>query len=395
MKKIIVGVSGSIAAYKTATLVRALIKKGCEVKVVMTESATQFIAPLTLSTLSKHPVYTDIIDGDQWSNHVELGLWADLMIIAPATASTISKMAHGLCDNMLIAAYLSAKCPVYIAPAMDLDMWIHPSTTANINLLKSYDNKIIPVGHGELASGLVGAGRMAEPEEIVDFVLGDASTDRDLVGQKVLITAGPTKESVDPVRFLSNHSSGRMGIALADECYSRGAEVHLILGPTQLKPRHPSVNISHVISAQDMYEACQVHFKDLSIAIFAAAVADYTPDRYSDDKMKKSDDDLALALKRTIDIAGTFGQKKSPTQISVGFALETSNGEDHANGKLHKKNFNLIVLNSLREEGAGFQHDTNKIKILDTKGTITSYELKPKTAVAHDVIDAVVLHLRN
>jgi phosphopantothenoylcysteine decarboxylase / phosphopantothenate---cysteine ligase len=389
MKHIVLGVSGSIAAYKSVSLVRLLIKAGYDVKVIMTPSATSFVAPLTFATLSKHPVFIDVIDGDSWNNHVDLGLWADAFVVAPATASTISKMAAGQSDNMLVATYLSAKCPVYIAPAMDLDMWKHPATQANIKLLESYSNHIIPVGHGELASGLVGAGRMAEPEDIVAF-LDSRDKKKDLTGKIVMITAGPTREPLDPVRYISNHSTGRMGIAIADECQERGATVYLILGPTDLRPSSSHIHIKHVQSAEDMYEACIALFEEVDIAVFAAAVADYTPEEKSDIKIKKKADDMHLPLKRTQDIAGSLGQKKRSNQITVGFALETNDESANAQRKLDKKNFDFIVLNSLREKGAGFKHDTNKVTIYSKDGSTHPFLLKSKRAVAKDIIDLVV-----
>jgi len=390
MKHIVLGVSGSIAAYKSVILVRQLIKAGKEVRVIMTPAATEFVAPLTFSTLSKHKVSIDVIDGDNWDNHVELGLWADAFIIAPATASTISKLASGQSDNMLVATYLSAKCPVFIAPAMDLDMWKHPATKSNLSRLVSYGNHLIPVGHGELASGLVGEGRMAEPEDIVSFLELHSKKNSDLKGKKVLVTAGPTQEPLDPVRYISNHSSGRMGIEIADECARRGAKVHLVLGPSRLSPGSSDVEISHVTTAEDMYHACVSSFMDSDIAVFAAAVADYTPQSISDIKIKKKNDDMSIPLKRTIDIAGILGSKKRPGQITIGFALETNNESANAKRKLDKKNFDLIVLNSLREKGAGFQHNTNKVTIYSRSGEEREYALKSKAEVAADIIDTVI-----
>ena len=395
MQNILIGVSGSIAAYKSLLLVRLLVKSGRNVKVVMTSAATEFVAPLSFSTLSKNDVYIDVVSEESWNNHVELGLWADAYIIAPATANTLSKLASGQSDNMIVATYLSARCPVYIAPAMDLDMWKHPSTKANINLLKSYGNEIIPVGVGELASGLVGEGRMAEPEDIVDFLAIANKKKVDLAGKKVLITAGPTRESIDPVRFITNHSSGRMGIALADECASRGADVHLIVGPSNLSPISESVSVIKVESAREMYEACQHEWGTSDILIFAAAVADYTPISRSEVKVKKKEGDLSIDLKRTIDIAGSFGKIKRSDQLSIGFALETNNEQQNAKTKLNKKNFDMIVLNSLNDEGAGFGTTTNKISIFRNAGDPKSFALKSKKEVAADIIDEIVDIIQN
>ncbi len=393
MQRIVLGVSGSIAAYKSVLLVRLLVKAGKEVKVIMTPSAAEFVAPLTFSTLSKHPVSIDLIDGDQWSNHVDLGLWADAFVVAPATATTLSKMASGQSDNMLVATYLSAKCPVYIAPAMDLDMWKHPATRSNITKLQSYGNKIIPVGHGELASGLVGDGRMAEPADIYEFLEQDLKKNADLIGRTVVITAGPTQEAIDPVRFLSNHSTGTMGIALAEDCLRRGATVHLVLGPTSSRPGS-GVHVHSVRSAQDMYEACARLHAESDIMIFAAAVADYKPIEFSDKKIKKTERDMnTLPLDRTIDIAGTLGKIKKKGQIHIGFALETDNESKHAQAKLNKKNFDLIVLNSLSVKGAGFGRSTNQVTIYGSDGKKHPFALKDKREVATDIINYLVPYL--
>jgi len=388
-KKIILGISGSIAAYKSATLVRFLIKKSCEVRVIMTDHAQDFISSLTLSTLSHHKVYTDMFADGVWANHVELGLWADAMIIAPCTATTLSKLANGHADNMLVASYLSAKCPVFIAPAMDLDMWKHGSTIQNLEKVKEYGNQIIPVGHGELASGLVGDGRMAEPEEIVSFLEAHFQNTQDLIGKKVMITAGPTIESLDPVRFISNHSTGKMGIALANECLSRGANVTLVLGPSNIKP-DPEVALVPVRSAQEMYNACATRFDATDITILAAAVADYTPITTAAEKIKKKDGDLSIPLKRTIDIAATFGEIKKDGQITIGFALETQNELENAKSKRKRKNFDFIVLNSMKEKGAGFKSDTNKVTIIHKNDQIKEYPLKSKTKVAIDIVNEIV-----
>ncbi|NNF35272.1 MAG: bifunctional phosphopantothenoylcysteine decarboxylase/phosphopantothenate--cysteine ligase CoaBC [Saprospiraceae bacterium] len=389
-KKILLAVSGSIAAYKAAPLTRLLIKEGAEVKIVMTPTATTFITPLTLATLSKNEVIHEIVDDHAWNNHVELGLWADVMLVAPATATTLSKMASGLADNMVIACYLSAKCPVYFAPAMDLDMWKHPSTSHNIKRLLSYGNKLIPVGHGELASGLIGDGRMAEPEDIIDILFLELDKKKDLKGKIVIITAGPTYEKIDPVRFIGNHSSGKMGIALAEECYRRGAAVHLILGPSRLLPDSHEIDVHQVTSAQEMYEeTLSLHHK-ADIAIMAAAVADYRPAHPSDSKIKKKEGDMSILLERTHDIAATIGMSKKDHQIHVGFALETDNVMKNAQMKLQNKNFDLIVLNSLKDPGAGFKHDTNKVTIISKDGTKKEFPLKLKNEVARDIVNAIV-----
>jgi len=388
-KKIILCITGSIAAYKAAFLVRLLIKSQAEVRVIMTPSACAFISPLTLSTLSKHDVHTEVSDGNSWNNHVELGLWADAMLVAPCTATTLGKMANGIADTMLVATYLSAKCPVYIAPAMDLDMWKHPSTKSNLSKLSSYGDQIIPVGNGELASGLSGEGRMAEPEDIVAFLARKMSQEQDLAGKTILVTAGPTHEALDPVRFIGNRSSGKMGIAIAEECAHRGADVKLVLGPSALQAQHSHVETIKVTSAQDMFEAATSVFDQCDAAIMAAAVADYTPETVSDIKIKKKEGDLSIPLKRTKDIAKYLGQQKKH-QLLIGFALETNNEISNANRKLQKKNLDFIVLNSLNDRGAGFQHDTNKIKIIKSDDEILDYPLKSKTAVAVDIVDQIV-----
>ena len=390
MKKVILGISGSIAAYKSAILTRLLVKKGAAVQVLMTESATAFVAPLTLSTLSKHPILSDVRSESGWNNHVELGLWADALLIAPATANTLAKMANGLCDNILSAVYLSARCPVFVAPAMDVDMWHHPATQANLERLRAFGVHIIPVGHGELASGLVGDGRMAEPEEIVAYLDHFFQQPQPLRGKKALVTAGPTFEPLDPVRFIGNHSTGKMGIAIAETLARAGAEVTLVLGPTHHRPEQPAVQVVPVGSAQEMYEACAARFAQTDIVVLAAAVADYRPAAYSETKIKKKDEDLNIALAKTVDIAATLGRQKQPGQLLIGFALETNNEEAHALAKLEKKNLDFIVLNSLRDAGAGFGHDTNKIAILHRDGTKTAFDLKPKTDVARDIVAEIV-----
>ncbi|MDF1698810.1 MAG: bifunctional phosphopantothenoylcysteine decarboxylase/phosphopantothenate--cysteine ligase CoaBC [Saprospiraceae bacterium] len=388
-KKIILCITGSIAAYKAAFLVRLLIKTNADVRVIMTPSACSFITPLTLSTLSKHEVHTEVSDGNSWNNHVELGLWADAMIVAPCTATTLGKMANGIADNMVVATYLSAKCPVFIAPAMDLDMWKHPSTKNNIDKLTSYGNQIIPVGDGELASGLSGEGRMAEPEDIIEYLSKAFAKNQDLQGKKILITAGPTYEAIDPVRFIGNRSSGKMGIAIAEVCAKRGAHVELVLGPSKLEVKHPNINCIRVQSAEEMFQAAIQAFDSCQAAIMAAAVADYTPQTVSDIKIKKKEGDLNIPLKRTKDIAGHLGSIKK-NKILIGFALETNNEIDNANRKLQKKNLDFIVLNSLNDKGAGFQHDTNKIKIFKKSGESLEFELKLKSEAAEDIINELV-----
>lgn len=400
--KVILGISGSIAAYKAAHLTRLWVKQGAEVQVLMTESAAGFIAPLTLSTLSRRPVFSDVSSEAGWNNHVELGLWADVIVIAPASANTLAKLANGICDNILSAVYLSARCPVFVAPAMDVDMWHHPATQENIRRLQSHGVRLIPVGHGELASGLIGEGRMAEPEEIVEFVnqnLPAAKVQRPkskdqspktLQGKKALVTAGPTFEPLDPVRFIGNHSSGKMGIALAEELARSGADITLVLGPTDLKPANPAISVISVLSAQEMYEACIRVFPKADIAILAAAVADYRPKVFSETKIKKKEGDLTVELEKTIDIAAYLGKEKRNGQVFVGFALETNDELQNARAKLEKKNFDFIVLNSMRDSGAGFGHDTNKISILLRDGSKKDFPLKTKTAVAQDIVAEIV-----
>ena len=390
-KKIILGVCGSIAAYKTALLTRLLVKAGASVRIVMTPAALDFITPLTLSTLSKNPVLTEFVRDKtgQWNNHVELGLWADAILIAPASANTIAKMAHGLCDNLLLAIYLSARCPVLFAPAMDLDMLQHPATKKNFGLLKEYDNHLIEPRYGELASGLTGQGRMAEPEEIMEYLSGFFGTTQVLKGKKVLVTAGPTHEAIDPVRFISNHSSGKMGFAIAEAFADHGADVNLITGPTQQHTQHPRIHVKQITTAREMLEACSQYFEETDIAVLSAAVADYKPQETATQKIKKKDENLTLALTRTDDIAATLGKRKHNGQIIVGFALETEEEEANALRKLKSKNFDLIVLNSLRDAGAGFGHDTNKVTILDGKQKAT-FELKSKKQVAGDIVRAII-----
>lgn len=390
-KHILIGVTGGIAAYKTAYLIRDLVKRGAEVKVIMTEKAKAFITPLTLATLSKNPILVDFFDptNGAWNSHVSLGLWADAYIIAPATANTIAKMAHGIADNLLTTAYLSARCPIFVAPAMDLDMYAHPTTQENISYLKGKGVNIIDAGSGFLASGLEGKGRMAEPEEISNFVADYFSASKDLAGKKVLITAGPTYEKIDPVRFIGNHSTGKMGYALAEECAARGAKVSLVSGPVQIKAKHPNINTISVTSAEEMYNAANAEFEDSNICILCAAVADFKPETQADEKIKREKDDLIIRLKPTQDIAASLGVKKREDQIMVGFALETNNEAENAQGKLVRKNLDFIVLNSLKDANACFGYDTNKITIIEKDGTTKAFELKSKTEVAKDIIDNI------
>ena len=386
-KNILLGVCGSIAAYKIASLIRLLIKEGANVKVIMTPGAITFITPLTFATLSKQPVFTEFSNSltGEWNNHVELGLWADLFIIAPATANTIAKMSIGLCDNLLLATYLSAKCPVYFAPAMDLDMWRHKAVQENITKLKSFGNFLIPPGEGELASGLHGEGRMAEPEEILSFIAGQLKKKQTLSGKTILVTAGPTYEAIDPVRYIGNHSSGKMGFAIAAQLSSMGANVILVTGPTSLVIKETAVNRIDVTSAGEMLQACVKNFCKADACIMSAAVADYTPVTIEKQKIKKQGESLNIELKQTTDILARLGSLKTEKQILAGFALETNNEENNALKKLENKNLDFIVLNSLNDEGAGFAKDTNKITIIDRNKQVTRFELKDKNAVAFDI----------
>jgi phosphopantothenoylcysteine decarboxylase / phosphopantothenate---cysteine ligase len=395
-KKILLGVTGSIAAYKSLLLVRLLIKEGAFVKVVQTPAARDFVTPLSLATLSKNPVLSDLFMADTWANHVELGRWADVLVVAPLSCNTLAKMAAGICDNLLMATYLSAVCPVLLAPAMDEDMWHHPATQANLHRVRSFGNKIIPVRKGELASGLFGDGRMAEPETILEQLITELSKDRSslpLKGKKALVTAGPTHEAIDPVRFIGNHSSGKMGIAIAKELAARGASVHLVLGPSSENPETPGITVQRVVSAAEMFNACVDQFAGADMAILSAAVADYTPAVKVTEKIKKTDDHLTLELSRTKDILKTLGGQKKQGQLLVGFALETSGGRDYAMGKLASKNADLIVLNTLNDEGAGFGVDTNKITIFGREGFEKAYEKKPKQQVAEDIVDTIINRL--
>jgi len=392
-KKILLGVTAGIAAYKTSFLVRNFVKAGAEVKVVMTPASKDFVTPLTLSTLSKNPVHSTFYDQSEenelWNSHVDLGLWADLMIIAPLTANTMAKMADGICDNLLLATYLSAKSTVYFAPAMDLDMYKHETTSKNIKTLEARGDVFIPPAVGELASGLEGEGRMAEPEEIVSFIENHIAANLPLRGKQVLITAGPTYEAIDPVRFIGNHSSGKMGFALAHEAASKGASVILISGPSQQKLHHSAINRIDVLSAQDMYDATHQHFKDADIAIFSAAVSDFKPKAVSSQKIKKKDAAMSIELVQTKDILASVGAIKKD-QFLVGFALETENEIDNAKAKVKRKNLDLIVLNSLQDKGAGFKSDTNKITLINKDDQIQSFELKPKNEVARDIFNEII-----
>ena len=395
-KKIVLGITGSIAAYKAAVLTRLLIKKGAEVQIVITPAGKEFITPITLSALTSKPVISEFFsqrDGT-WHSHVDLGLWADAMVIAPATASTIGKMAHGIADNMLVTTYLSMKAPVFVAPAMDLDMFAHPSTQHNLDILRSYGNHIIEPASGELASHLVGKGRMEEPEKIVEALENFFAKQEDLKGKKVMITAGPTYEKIDPVRFIGNYSSGKMGYALAEVCAERGAEVTLISGPVNLNVSHPNIHRIDVESAEQMYQAAKEAYAQADAGILCAAVADFTPEQTADHKIKREKDDLVLRLKPTQDIAAALGKEKKPHQLLVGFALETNDEILHAQDKLVRKNFDFIVLNSLNDKGAGFRCDTNKITIIDKEGGTIAYPLKSKQEVAVDIVNKLATLLK-
>ncbi|MBB3187811.1 bifunctional phosphopantothenoylcysteine decarboxylase/phosphopantothenate--cysteine ligase CoaBC [Microbacter margulisiae] len=390
-KHILLGITGSIAAYKSAYLVRQWIKGGAEVRVIMTPLAKEFITPLTMATLSKHPILIDFFDptNGNWNSHVDLGLWADVYVIAPATANTLAKMANGIADNLLLTSYLSAKCPAFVAPAMDLDMWLHPATQRNLQQLQSIGVRVIDPSTGELASGLEGKGRMAEPELITKTLHDFFVTQDTLKGKKVIITAGPTYEKLDPVRFIGNYSSGKMGFALAEECALRGAEVTLITGPVSLPTPHSSIHRINVESAAEMYEATIKLFPEQDIAILSAAVADFTPETRAEQKLKREGDGLTLHLQPTQDIAATLGAMKQGHQILVGFALETEHETQNALSKLQRKHLDFIVLNSLRHPQAGFGYDTNQISIIDKHGTIIEFPLKNKREVAQDIISTI------
>lgn len=397
-KNIVIGISGGIAAYKIPLLVRLLVKAGAQIQIVMTEAAHQFVTPLTLSTLSGTPVLTDFISNKKegtWNNHVDLALNADLILMAPATANTLSKMASGQADNLLLAVYMSAKCPVMIAPAMDLDMYAHRTTQENLERLKSFGHIIIPATKGELASGLVGFGRMEEPDQIFNIIVDFFEKKKSLNNKKVLVTAGPTYEPIDPVRFIGNHSSGKMGIALAEEAVERGADVVLILGPSPLQPVHPKIKTVRIKTAEEMYNAVHRYFQEMDITIMAAAVADFTPEKKTKHKIKKTSETLSLKLKKTKDVLASIGSIKKEKQLLVGFAMETENEKENARKKLLKKNLDFIVLNSLNKEKAGFKHDTNQVSILTKEGEVIDYALKTKKMVAKDVFDLIITKYLN
>ena len=389
-KHILLGVTGSVAAYKAANIVRLLVTQGAEVKIVMTPLAKQFITPLTLATLAKNPIYVDFFNPEngEWNSHVSLGMWADAYLIAPATANTIGKMANGIADNLLLTSYLSAKCPVFVAPAMDLDMFAHPAVQKNIETLKSYGVHFIDAEDSELASGLVGKGRLAAPEKIVESLDAFFNGQMSLAGKKVMVTAGPTYEKIDAVRFIGNYSSGKMGYAIAEECASRGAEVVLVSGPTSLNVHNSNIKLVRVNSAREMYEACNSEFPQCNAAVLSAAVADFTPQNVSDTKNKRKDNNLEITLKPTDDIAASLGKQKGD-RVLVGFALEKENELENAIGKLERKNFDFIVLNSMNDKGAGFNYDTNKITIINHSKEVKNYDLKSKVMVAKDIVDEI------
>ncbi|HCL84082.1 MAG TPA: bifunctional phosphopantothenoylcysteine decarboxylase/phosphopantothenate--cysteine ligase CoaBC [Chitinophagaceae bacterium] len=389
-KKILLGICGSIAAYKSILLTRLLLKAGAEVKVVMTPSAKDFVTPLSISTISKNEVLSDLSRNDLWNNHVQLGRWADVMLIAPLSCNTLAKMANGICDNLLLATYLSAVCPVVVAPAMDEDMWLHPSTKVNIGKLQAFGNRVIPVEKGELASGLYGDGRMAEPEQIISFLEMNFFFNGELKGQKALVTAGPTHEPLDPVRYIGNHSTGKMGVALARELAQRGAEVELVMGPSQIEIHDPRIRVTRVHSAGEMYNACLEIFPSTRIAVMSAAVADYTPVSFSPEKIKKNSETFTLELSRTKDILRALGEKKKAGQILVGFALENTDETSYARQKLESKNADMIVLNSLKDAGAGFGFDTNQVTIFEKNGAEVPYPKKTKQQVARDIVDRII-----
>lgn len=391
-KNILLGITGGIAAYKAANLTRLFVKKGADVKIIMTPTAKEFITPLTLATLSKNPILVDFYNPENgdWNSHVDLGLWADAYVIAPATANSMGKMAHAIADNLLVTSYLSARCPVFLAPTMDLDMYQHPANLKNLEILQSYGNHIIEPGTGELASGLVGKGRMAEPEEILAYVEKYFESNHDFAGKKILITAGPTHEKIDPVRFIGNHSSGKMGYAIAEELAQRGAEVILVSGPVNIEAKHQNIQVIPVTNANEMHEVCLKHYPSQDAGIMVAAVADYMPKTVAANKIKKSDQQLSIELFPTPDIAASLGKIKTAKQKLVGFALETESEENNAQQKLEKKNFDFIVLNSLNDSNAGFKTDTNKITIITRKGEKKPFDLKQKTEVAKDICDELL-----
>jgi phosphopantothenoylcysteine decarboxylase / phosphopantothenate---cysteine ligase len=389
-RKILLGISGSIAAYKSIYLVRLLVKAGAEVKVILTPSAKDFVSELTLSTLSRQPVLSGLFDEQSWANHVMLGRWADCMVIAPLSCNTLAKMANGLCDNLLMAVYLSATCPVVVAPAMDEDMWLHPSTKANLAKIESYGNRVIPVEAGDLASGLQGEGRMAEPETILQFLEQNFFLSGPLSGKKALVTAGPTYEPIDPVRFIGNHSSGKMGLAIASELKKRGADVTLVMGPGSLQVSSNGLSVVNVSTAEEMYRACEQAFDQCDLAVMAAAVADYTPLHPASGKIKKKQETLNLELTRTKDILKELGSRKKKNQVLVGFALETDHETANAREKLESKGADMIILNSLRDPGAGFGYDTNKITIFEKNGQEFSFGTAPKTEIAKDIVETII-----
>jgi phosphopantothenoylcysteine decarboxylase/phosphopantothenate--cysteine ligase len=394
-KKILLGITGSIAAYKAIFLVRLLVSSGADVRVILTSSARNFVSVLTLSTLSKNKVLVELSDEDAWTNHVMLGGWADVMLIAPLSCNSLSKIANGMCDNLLLAAYLSATCPIVVAPAMDEDMWKHPSTKKNIQIIQQHGNHVISVSSGELASGLFGEGRMAEPEDIVGFLKENLFRGDALKGKKALVSAGPTFEAIDPVRFVGNHSSGKMGIAIAEDLYAKGADVNLVCGPVNAPVNYKGIKVTNVTSAEEMYEACLRLFTVTDITVMAAAVADYTPDLVAKEKIKKQDDRLEITLRKTKDILKSIGAIKKCHQFIVGFALETSNEKENAINKLADKNADLIVLNSLRDAAAGFRKDTNKVTIFERNGKSHSFEAKSKKLVANDIVDLIIEKLND
>lgn len=393
-KRIILGVTGSIAAYKAVYLLRLLIKEGAEVQIIMTPAAKEFVGPVTFSALSGSAVLSDFFasEGGNWNSHVDMGVSADLMLVAPITATTLGKMANGVADNLLVTTYLSARCPVILAPAMDMDMYRHPSTQRNIDVLKKYGNLVIEPGSGELASGLEGRGRMEEPEEILRFIkqLGSEPSKKKLLNKRILVTAGPTHENIDPVRFIGNHSSGKMGIAIAEAFAAEGASVSLIIGPVSTETHAAGILVTKVTSASEMYEACRVLMEGMDVAVFNAAVSDFTPVQVSGKKVKRGDGEWKLQLEPTRDIAAEMGKRKREGQILVGFALETDNEEQNAQSKLKKKNLDLVVLNSMRDEGAGFGTDTNRVTMIDRSGNAEKFELKPKSQVASDLVRRVI-----
>lgn len=393
-KRIILGITGSIAAYKAVYLLRLLIKEGAKVQVIMTPAAKEFVGPLTFSALSGNPVLSDFFasEGGEWNSHVDMGVSADLMLVAPITATTLGKMAHGVADNLLLTTYLSARCPVVVAPAMDMDMYHHPSTQRNLDILKGYGNLVIEPGSGELASGLEGRGRMEEPEEILNFIkqLGSEPVKKKLLNKQVLVTAGPTHENIDPVRFIGNHSSGKMGIAIAEAFAAEGASVSLVIGPVSLESQMSGIKVTRVTTADEMFEACSALMEKMDVAVFNAAVSDYTPIEALGKKVKRGEGEWILRLEPTRDIAAEMGRRKTEGQVLVGFALETDREEEHALSKLKKKNLDLIVLNSMRDEGAGFGTDTNKVTMIDRSGNLDKFELKPKNQVAYDLVQRVI-----